>query len=121
MICMLRLLWRSFLFFSMWTAMLCAFFIRFDRSSGMDGARFEASRVSVMLLPVMGLTSGMAYWSRRMVPMLLRLCPSLASLIMNASTSSGWYLHQLGVLLLTGRMECDFPFSCFGIQLSLRH
>jgi hypothetical protein len=33
---------------------------------------------------------------------------------MKASTSSGWYLHQLGGRLLTGRTEWDFPFSCFG-------
>ena len=68
-----------------------------------------------MLLPVMGLTSGMAYWSRRIVPIELMLWPSLASFIMKASTSSGWYLHQLGGRLLTGRTEWDFPFSCFGI------
>jgi hypothetical protein len=35
--------------------------------------------------------------------------------MMKASTSSGWYLHQLGGRLLTGRIECDLPFSCFGI------
>jgi hypothetical protein len=32
-----------------------------------------------------------------------------------ASTSSGWYLHQLGGRLLTGLVEWDLPFSCFGI------
>src|SRR4030042_3044910 len=99
----------------MCTARLWAFFMRLDRSSGIVGARFEAFSVSLMLLPVRGLTSGMAYWSRRMVPMLLSDWPSLANLIMNASTSSGWYLHQLGGRLLTGRIEWDFPFSCFGI------
>jgi len=95
--------------------MPCAFFIRFVRSSGIAGARLAALRVALMLLPVIGFTSGMAYWSLRMVPMLLRLWPSLASLIIKASTSSGSYLHQLGGRLLTGRMLCDFPFSCFGI------
>jgi len=81
----------------------------------MVGANPEALSVSLMLLPVICLTSGMAYWSRRMVPIALVLWPSLASFIMKASTSSGWYLHQLGGRLLTGRTECDFPFSCFGI------
>ena len=85
--------------------MRLAFFMRLLRSSGSAGARFEALRVALMVLPVMGLTSGMAYWSLRMVPMALRLCPSLASLIMKASTSSGSYLHQLGGRLLTGRIE----------------
>ena len=51
--------------------------------------------------------------------MLLSARPSLASLIMNASTSSGWYLHQFGGRLLTGLIECDFPLSCLGIDLSL--
>jgi len=74
-----------------------------------------------MLLPVIGFTKGIAYWSLRMVPMLLRLWPSLASLIMKASTSSGWYLHQFGGRLLTGLIEWDFPFSCFGIFVSLEH
>jgi hypothetical protein len=36
--------------------------------------------------------------------------------MMKASTSSGWYLHQLGGRLLTGLVEWDFPFSCFGIS-----
>ena len=71
----------------------------------MFGARFAAFRVSLMLLPVSGLTRGIAYWSRRIVPMLLSEWPSFASLIMNDSTSSGWYLHQLGGRLLTGRIE----------------
>ncbi len=91
------------------------FFMRLVKSSGIVGAKPAASSVSLMLLPVIGLTSGMAYWSRRTVPMLLVEWPSLASFMMNASTSSGWYLHQLGGRLLTGRMLCDFPFSCFGI------
>jgi hypothetical protein len=47
--------------------------------------------------------------------MLLSEWPSFASLIMNDSTSSGWYLHQLGGRLLTGRIEWDLPFSCFGM------
>jgi len=51
--------------------------------------------------------------------MLLSECPSLASLMMKASTSSGWYLHQLGGRLLTGLIEWDFPFSCFGILCHL--
>ncbi len=89
--------------------------MRFDRSSGIGGVKPAAFNVSLMDLPVIGLTSGMAYWSRRMVPMALMLWPSLASLMMKASTSSGWYLHQFGGRLLTGRIECDFPFSCFGI------
>ena len=55
----------------------------------MVGAKPEASRVSLMLLPVMGFTSGIAYWSRKIVPILLIEWPSLASLIMKASTSSG--------------------------------
>jgi hypothetical protein len=46
---------------------------------------------------------------------LLSECPSFASLIIKASTSSGWYLHQLGGRLLTGLVECARPFSCFGI------
>ena len=112
---MLRLLWASFLFFSKWTAMRCALRMRFARSSGIAGNRFAALRVSLTFLPVIGFTNGMAYWSLRTVPMLLRLCPSLASLIMKASTSSGSYLHQLGGRLLTGRIEWDFPFSCLGI------
>ena len=95
--------------------MRCAVFIRFTRSSGIVGSSPAVLMVALMLLPVMGFTSGMAYWSLRMVPMLLRVCPSLASLMMKASTSSGSYLHQLGGRLLTGRMECDLPFSCFGI------
>ena len=74
-----------------------------------------------MLLPVIGFTKGIADWSRRMMPMLLIECPSLASLMMKASTSSGWYLHQFGGRLLTGRIEWDFPFSCFGIFVSLEH
>ena len=73
----------------MWTARLCAFFMRLDRSSGIVGARFAAFNVSLMLLPVIGFTSGIAYWSRSIVPMLLSEWPSLASLIMNDSTSSG--------------------------------
>jgi len=81
----------------------------------MVGARFAAFNVSLMLLPVIGFTSGIAYWSLRIVPMALSEWPSLASLIMNDSTSSGWYLHQLGGRRLTGRIEWDFPFSCFGI------
>ncbi len=81
----------------------------------MEGLRSDSLRVSLMLLPVIGLTSGMAYWSRRIVPIPLSECPSLASFMMKASTSSGWYLHQLGGRLLTGLIECDFPFSCFGI------
>ena len=121
MTCIERLLWRSFLFFSMWTARPLAFLIRSDRSSGMDGIRSAARSVSLMLLPVIGLTRGIAYWSLRIVPMALSEWPSLASLIMKASTSSGWYLHQFGGRLLTGRIECDFPFSCFGILLSLEH
>ena len=56
-----------------------------------------------------------------MVPMVLSEWPSLASLIMKASTSSGWYLHQFGGRLLTGLSEWDFPFSCFGIFVSLEH
>ena len=72
-----------------------------------------------MLLPVIGFTSGIAYWSLRMVPMALMLWPSLANFIMKDSTSSGWYLHQLGGRLLTGRIECDLPFSCFGIVTPL--
>ena len=92
-----------------------AFFMRLLRSSGMAGARSAVLRVSVTLLPVMGLVRGMAYWSLRTVPMLLGVCPSLASLMMKASTSSGSYLHQLGGRLLTGRVACDFPFSCLGI------
>jgi hypothetical protein len=51
--------------------------------------------------------------------MLLSECPSFASLMTNASTSSGWYLHQLGGRLLTGLIEWDFPFSCFGILYHL--
>ena len=39
--------------------------MRFARSSGIAGARFAALRVSLMLLPVIGFTSGMAYWSLR--------------------------------------------------------
>jgi hypothetical protein len=50
--------------------------------------------------------------------MLLGECPSLASLIMKASTSSGWYLHQLGGRRLTGRVEWAFPFSCLGILIT---
>jgi hypothetical protein len=46
---------------------------------------------------------------------LLSEFPSFASLITNASTSSGWYLHQFGGRLLTGLVECDRPFSFFGI------
>jgi hypothetical protein len=42
----------------------------------MEGFRSDSLRVSLMLLPVMGLTSGMAYWSRRIVPMPLSECPS---------------------------------------------
>ena len=53
--------------------MRLAFLMRFARSSGIAGARLAALRVSLMLLPVMGLTRGMAYWSLRTVPMLLRL------------------------------------------------
>jgi len=63
--------------------------MRLERSSGIDGAKFAAFNVSLTLLPVMGFTSGMAYWSLRIVPMLLSEWPSLANLIMNASTSSG--------------------------------
>ena len=109
------------MFFSMWTDRLVAFLMRFPRSSGIEGFKPDASKVSLMLLPVIGLTSGMAYWSLRIVPMLLSECPSLACFMMNASTSSGWYLHQLGGRLLTGLIECDFPFSCFGIHVSLKH
>src|SRR4030042_5779961 len=101
--------------------MLCAFLIRLAMSSGIDGAKFAARRVSLMLLPVIGFTKGIAYWSLRMVPMLLSEWPSLASLIMKASTSSGSYLHQFGGRLLTGLIEWDFPFSCFGIFVSLEH
>ena len=72
-----------------------------------------------MLLPVIGFANGIAYWSLRIVPMLLSECPSFASLMMKASTSSGSYLHQLGGRLLTGRVEWDFPFSCFGICCTL--
>ncbi len=95
--------------------MLWAFLMRFARSSGMAGKSWASLRVLLTFLPVMGLTSGMAYWSLRIVPMLLVLWPSLASLMMKASTSSGSYLHQLGGLLLTGRIEWLFPFSCLGI------
>ena len=77
------------MFLSMWTARLWAFFIRLLRSSGRVGAKFAALSVSLMLLPVIGFTSGMAYWSLRIVPMALIEWPSLASLIMNESTSSG--------------------------------
>ena len=72
-----------------------------------------------MLFPVIGFANGIAYWSLRIVPMLLSECPSFASLIMKASTSSGSYLHQLGGRLLTGLIEWDFPFSCFGILYHL--
>src|SRR5665647_376634 len=96
--------------------MRLAVFIRFVRSSGIAGARLAALSVSLTLLPVIGFTSGIAYWSLRIVPMLLMLWPSLANFIMKASTSSGSYLHQLGGRLLTGRIEWDLPFSCFGIS-----
>ena len=48
------------------------------------------------------------------MPILLVDSPSLASFTTRASTSSGSYLHQEGDLLLTGRTECDLPFSCLG-------
>src|SRR4030042_186139 len=105
----------------MWTARLCGFLIMFAKSSGIESPNPALSRIPLTLLPVIGFTNGMAYWSRRIVPMLLSECPSLASLTTNASTSSGWYLHQLGGRLLTGLIEWDFPFSCFGIVLSLEH
>ena len=55
----------------------------------MVGAKFAAFSVSLMLLPVIGFTNGIAYWSLRIVPIALSEWPSLASLIMNESTSSG--------------------------------
>jgi len=47
------------------------------------------SQARSSMSPVIGFTSGMAYWSLRIVPMALIEWPSLASLIMNESTSSG--------------------------------
>ena len=45
----------------MWTARAWPFLMRSARSSGIDGMRSAALRISLMLLPVIGLTSGMAY------------------------------------------------------------
>jgi len=95
-----------------------AFFSRVSRSSGREGAKPASFMIWVMVFPVMGLVSGMPWWSRSIVPILLGLCPSLASLIIMASTSSGVYLHHIGVLLPTGRVGCDFPFSVLGIVCS---
>jgi len=83
-------------------------------SSGMEGARPALFMMSVIVFPVMGLVRGTPCWSRRIVPILLGLCPSLASLVTMASTSSGVYLDHVGGLLPTGRMECEAPFSFFG-------
>jgi hypothetical protein len=74
----------------------------FAKSSGMAGASPASLSIFVIVLPVIGFTSGIAYWSLKIVPIRLGGFPSFASLITNASTSSGWYLHQLGGRLLTG-------------------
>jgi len=71
-------------------------------------------KIFVIVFPVIGLVNGTLCRSRRIVPISRGGCPSFPSLIMMASTSSGLYLHQEGGLLLTGRIEWDFPFSCFG-------
>ena len=87
----------------------------------MAGAKPASFKISVMLFPVMGFTSGIAYWSRSIVPIRLGGWPSLASLITSASTSSGVYRHQLGGLLLTGLVEWDLPFSFFGNSTPRTH
>jgi len=76
-------------------------------------------RIFVIVFPVIGFTKGIAFWSLRIAPMRLGGFPSFASLIIRASTSSGWYLHQVGDLLATGLIWCDFPFSCLGIPSHL--
>jgi hypothetical protein len=53
-----------------------------------------------------------------MVPILPAECPSFASFMTMASTSSGLYLHQTGGLLLTGLIEWDFPRCFFGNSFS---
>jgi len=92
-----------------------AFFTRVSRSSGREGVKPAFFMVCVMVFPAMGLVSGMPCWSRSIVPILLGLCPSFASLIIMASTSSGVYLHHIGVRLPTGRVGCDLPFSVLGM------
>ena len=115
MICSDLLLFKSFLFFSRCKPRLSAFFTKLAKSSGIVGANCASFSIFVIVFPVIGFTNGMECWSLRMVPMRLAVFPSFASLMTSASTSSGWYLHQFGVRLLTGRVECDFPFSCFGM------
>lgn len=95
-----------------------AFLSRVSRSSGRDGANPACFIVLVMVFPAIGLVRGIPCWSRSIVPILLGLCPSLASLIIMASTSSGVYLHHIGVRFPTGRVGCDFPFSVLGIVCS---
>ena len=98
------LLKASFLFFSKCAVSLVAFLRRFSKSSGMDDASPAAFIVCVIVFPAIGLVSGTPCWSRSIVPILLALCPSLASLIIMASISSGVYLHHIGVRLPTGRV-----------------
>lgn len=79
-----------------------AFLIKFSKSSGRAGANSLSFKIWEMDFPVIGLVKGMPCWSRRIIPILLGGCPSLASLMTKASTSSAVYLHQDGVLLVTG-------------------
>jgi len=95
-----------------------AFLKRVSRSSGMDGAKPACFMILVIVFPVVGLVRGTPCWSLRIVPILLGLCPSLASFMIIDSTSSGVRVDHVGGLLPTGRMGCEAPFSFFGICLS---
>lgn len=95
---------------------LAAFFSNVSKSSGVVGANPASFSIFVIVFPVIGLVNGTLCRSRSIVPISLAGCPSLASLTTIASTSSGLYLHHDGDLLVTGRIEWDFPFSCFGIS-----
>ena len=88
---------------------LSAFLIRFSRSSGIFGAVPEAFNVSWIVFPITGLASGIPYLSRSIIPIVLALLPSFASLAIKASTSSALYLHQEGGFLLKGLVEPELP------------